>query len=64
MPCILAKVYQMTSYTEFNKLFELTELNVQHHMFQNLPVLMLHPLTNLSPSVTLYAVWWMQIMSI
>jgi hypothetical protein len=53
MPCILVKVYHMT---ELNKLFELTKLvmcwalslvscdffAVQHHMFQNLPVLMLH----------------------
>jgi hypothetical protein len=53
---ILVKVYQMTSNTEFNKLLELTKLDmcqapslvshdvfaVQHHLFQNLPVLMLH----------------------
>jgi hypothetical protein len=53
---ILVKVYQTTSNTEFNKLFELTELDmpqalsfvscdvfaVQHHLFQKSPVLMLH----------------------
>jgi hypothetical protein len=53
---ILVKVYQTTSNTEFKKLFELTKLDmrqapssvsrdvfaVQHLLFQNLPVLMLH----------------------
>jgi hypothetical protein len=52
---ILVKVYQTTSNTEFNKLFELTELNMRQapssvshdvfavqHLFQNSPVLMLH----------------------
>jgi hypothetical protein len=56
MPRILVNVYQTTSITEFNKLFELTKLDirrapslvsrdvfaVQHHLFQNSPVLMLH----------------------
>jgi hypothetical protein len=56
MPSILVKVYQTTSNKELNKLFELTDLDmhqapssvsrdvfaVQHHLFQNSPVLMLH----------------------
>jgi hypothetical protein len=56
MPRILVKLYQTTSKTEFNKLFELTKLEmrqalssvfrdvfaVQHHLFQNSPILMLH----------------------
>jgi hypothetical protein len=56
MPSILVKVYQTTSNAEFNKLFGLIELEmhwapssvpcdifaIQHHLFQNPPVLMLH----------------------
>jgi hypothetical protein len=53
---ILVKVYQTTSNTEFNKLFELTKLEmpqalslvshdifaIQHHLFQNSPIHMSH----------------------